>query len=253
LTAEAHYREPFEPLLEGVRRVPFNRADALANAVDESVAAVVLEVVQGEGGVHIADPDYVRAAREACDRSGALLVLDEVQTGFGRTGRLFALEHAGVVPDILCLAKSIAGGLPLGATVVRPGITLALGTHGSTFGGNPVACAVGEATLEVLADGSLLEFASRHGSRLAQRLRAAELEAVREVRQIGLMIGVQLKRPVRPHLAALQERGVLALAAGSSVLRLLPPLVISEGDLERVGDALLEVLSEAPREVTATR
>ncbi len=246
LTFEPHYREPFEPLLQGVRRVPFNRAEALAEAIDEGVAAVVLEPVQGEGGVHEADPNFLRAAREGCDRTGALLVFDEVQTGFGRTGSMFAFERHGVVPDILCLAKSIAGGLPLGATVVRKGITLPPGTHGSTFGGNPIATAVAAATLEVLADSDLVAQANVKGLRFAEQLRAVGPEIIREVRQVGLMIGIQLRGRVRPYLSALQDRGVLALSAGPSVLRLLPPLVITDAEMDEVAKVVLEVLNTPP-------
>lgn len=248
VTFEAHFRKPFGPLLEDVRRIRFNDEAGLEEAVSEGVAAVVLEPVQGEGGVHVAEPGFLRAARDACDAHGALLVFDEVQTGFGRTGTLFAFEHSGVVPDVLCLAKSIAGGLPLGATVVRDGISLPVGTHGSTFGGNPLAAAVARATLDTLTgpEGeALLAEAEAKGRRLADRIREAELQQVREVRQIGLMIGIQLRRRVGDLLGDLQERGVLALSAGAKVVRLLPPLVITDDDLERVGDALLEALAAA--------
>jgi acetylornithine/LysW-gamma-L-lysine aminotransferase len=247
VTAEPRYREPFGSLLGEVRRVPFNQSDALAAAVDETVAAVILEVVQGEGGVHIADPEFLHAARDVCDRTGALLVFDEVQTGFGRTGRMFAFEHSGVMPDVLCLAKSIAGGLPLGATTVRHGIELPMGSHGSTFGGNPIACAVAAATLDALHEGDLLADVDRKGARLASRLREASPSTVREVRQVGLMIGIQLRGRVRSYLSALQEGGVLALAAGTTVLRLLPPLIITDPELERVAEAALEVLAQEDR------
>ena len=243
VTFEPHFRQPFEPLLGPVRRMPFNKTEALADVVDRSVAAVVLEPVQGEGGVHIADAGFLREARAVCDEHGALLVFDEVQTGFGRTGRLFAFEHSGVVPDILCLAKSIAGGLPLGATVVRQGIGLEVGTHGSTFGGNPIACAVGRATLDVLLDGDLIERAERVGAAICAPLLADTPDAVREVRRLGAMIGVQTKLPARPYLAALRERGVLALTAGRNVLRLLPPLVMTDEEAGWVGDALADALA----------
>ena len=249
ITAEARYREPFEPLLGAVRRIPLNKPGALeaavgsGSAVGSGVAAVVLEPVQGEGGVHVADPEFLRAARAACDETGALLVFDEVQTGFGRTGRLFAFEHSGVVPDVLCLTKSIAGGLPLGATVVRSGIGLEVGTHGSTFGGNPIACAVARATLDVLLDSDLIDAADRIGNLICQPIRERAPSVVREIRQVGLMIGIQLKQPARPYVRALQERGVLALSAGKSVLRLLPPLVMSVGEASEVGVILAEVLS----------
>jgi acetylornithine/LysW-gamma-L-lysine aminotransferase len=244
ITAEARYREPFGPLLGSVRRVPLNKPDALAKAVDSGVAAVVLEPVQGEGGVHVADAEFLRAARVACDESGALLVFDEVQTGFGRTGRLFAFEHSGVVPDVLCLAKSIAGGLPLGATVVRRGIGLEVGTHGSTFGGNPLACAVARATLDVLLDSDLIDGVDRIGSLVLEPLRTRQPGIVRAIRQVGLMIGIQLKQPARPYVRALQKRGVLALTAGKSVLRLLPPLVLTDEEATEVGRLLADVLGE---------
>jgi len=246
VTAERRYRDPFAPLPGPVRRIRYNEVDTLAEAVDESVAALVLEPVQGEGGVHPADPDFLRAARAACDRSGALLVFDEVQTGFGRTGRLFAFQHCGVVPDVLCLAKSIAGGLPLGATVVRRGIDLAPGTHGSTFGGNPIACAAARATLDVLLDTPLLERVEEIGARICAPLERERPRVVREIRRSGLMIGIETRLPARGYVEALHARGVLALTAGRTVLRLLPPLVMTGDDASRVGEALLDALTSAP-------
>ena len=247
LTFEAHYREAFEPLAGAVRRVPFNQADALLEAVDEGVAAVVLEPVQGEGGVHVATRDFLEAARTACDESGALLVFDEVQTGFGRTGAMFAFEHFDVMPDVLCLSKGIAGGLPLGATVVRQGIDLPIGLHGSTFGGNPIAVAVAGATLDVLTSSDLVPAAEAKGRIIADRLREAAPAILREVRQIGLMIGIQLRRPAAPFIQALQAEGILVLSAGKTVVRLLPPLVITEEEAGGLAEALVDVLSrESP-------
>ena len=246
LTAEPRYRAPFEPLLGGaVRWVPLNDEKALGEAMTDEVAALVLEPVQGEGGVHPATTAFLRRARELADAHGALLVFDEVQTGFGRTGRLFAFEHHGILPDILCLAKSIAGGLPLGATVVREGITLDRGLHGSTFGGNPLAVAVADATLQVLTgpEGpALLEGAERKGRHLVARLEEAALPRVREVRQVGLMVGIQLRGRVQRSLVALQDRGILAMSAGPTVLRLLPPLVISDEVWEGVVNGVIKVL-----------
>ena len=245
VTAGPYYRTPFEPLPEVVRWTPFNDAEALRSVVDETVAAVVLEPVQGEGGVHPADPEFLQAARDLCDEHGAVLVFDEVQTGFGRTGRLFGFEHAGVVPDVLCLAKSIAGGFPLGATVVRRGIEPAVGTHGSTFGGNPVACAAAHATIEELVDADLLSAAEEVGRWITDPLDRATLPVVREVRRVGAMIGIELRVRARPFVEALASHRILTLTAGRSVLRLLPPLVMTEEDGRRVGAALVTVLSSS--------
>jgi len=241
------YRAPFEPLLPEVRHVPFNDADKLADALDEMVAAVIVEPVQGEGGVIPAAPGYLRAVADLCRQNGSLLILDEIQTGFGRTGWLFAHQADGVRPDVLCLAKSIAGGLPMGAVLLgeRAG-TFPPATHGSTFGGNPLACAAGLAALDVLATGDLVERARERGAAVLDHLRAGLPErAVRDVRGRGLMIGIELRGKVGPVLAALAERGVLALPAGRTVLRLLPPLVISDDDLWAAVTTVEEVLADA--------
>jgi acetylornithine/LysW-gamma-L-lysine aminotransferase len=242
-TFEPHYREPFGPLLPGFEFVPFNDLDRLSAAVGERTAAVILEPVQGEGGVHPARADYLKGARELCDANGALLILDEVQTGLGRTGRMFACEHSSVTPDLLCLAKGLAGGVPMGAVLCSERITVPSGGHGTTYGGNPLACAASLATLRFIVSNGLPEQAARKGSRLIERLRSLELSQVREVRGLGLMVGIALKSKVRPFLERLAERGVLALPAGLAVLRLLPPLVITDEQLDRVVEALAEVLS----------
>jgi acetylornithine/LysW-gamma-L-lysine aminotransferase len=243
-TWEPKYRKPFEPLLPGVVHVAYNNLEALAATVDDQTAAVLLEPVQGEGGVNLPDQGYLEGARRICDEHGALLVLDEVQTGFGRTGKLFSMEHAGVVPDMLALAKSIAGGLPMGAVALhdRHG-TLPTGSHGSTFGGNPLACAAALATLQIVRDEDLPRQATEKGAWLMERLRSLSSPRVREVRGLGLLVGIELKQRVQPYLSALLERGVLALPAGSTVLRLLPPLVIGYDDLETVVNQIGEVLA----------
>jgi LysW-gamma-L-lysine/LysW-L-ornithine aminotransferase len=224
-------REPFEPLVPEFVHVPYNEPEALASAVDERTALLLLEPVQGEGGVHVATAEYLRAARAACDRAGALLAFDEVQTGLGRTGRLFAFQHAGVVPDLLTLAKSLAGGVPIGATVVSGEVAARFrGSHHSTFGGNPLACAAGLAALDVLVREHLSERAARLGASAAPRLAALPPAQVREVRGLGLMWGIELRERAAPVLAALEARGYLAISAGSTVVRLLPPLVIGEDD-----------------------
>ena len=243
-TWEPRYREPFAPLVPDVRHVRYDDVAALDAVVTERTAAVLLEVVQGEGGVRIGSPTYLREAARLCRERGALLIVDEVQTGFGRTGRLWACEHAGVVPDLLCLAKGMAGGLPMGATCLGPRVpSFPAGSHGSTFGGNPLACAAALATLDELIERDLPAHAAQKGSRLLARLRALRSPVVREVRGLGLMIGIELRTRVRPYLDRLAERGVLALPAGPQVIRLLPPLVIQREQLDAVAGALEEVLS----------
>ncbi|MGA8604539.1 MAG: aspartate aminotransferase family protein [Thermoplasmata archaeon] len=237
-------KEPFEPLVPGFVHVPFNDAAALETAVDETTALVLLEPVQGEGGVHVASEGYLRAARVATERTGALLAFDEVQTGLGRTGRMFAFERWGVVPDMLLLAKSLAGGLPIGATVVASELVPRFrGSHHSTFGGNPLACAAGLAALDLLVRDHLPERAERLGTRGLAQLAALPPEKVREVRGLGLMIGVEFREKVAPYLAELESRGFLAISAGSTVMRLLPPLVITEDDWKAGLTAIAEVVA----------
>jgi LysW-gamma-L-lysine/LysW-L-ornithine aminotransferase len=242
-TWEPQYRQPFEPLVAGVRHVPYDRLEAIDQAIDESTAAVILEVVQGEGGVRPASPGYIAAVAELCRARGALLILDEVQTGFGRTGRLFACEHDGVVPDMLCMAKSMAGGLPMGAVALGERVTgIRPGAHGSTFGGNPLACAAAIATLDVLRRDRLAERSATVGARMLEQLRLVQAPVVRDVRGLGLMIGIELRDKVRPFLNELQARGVLALPAGTTTIRLLPPLVIDDTQVDAVVTAVGEAL-----------
>ena len=195
------YREPFEPLVPGVSHVAYNDLVALESAVTEATAGVLLEVVQGEGGVHPADPAFLAGAQALCRERGALLIVDEIQTGYGRTGRLFASEHYGIEPDLLTVAKSMAGGLPMGACLIGPRVgALAPMSHGSTFGGNPLACAAALATLEVMRADDLPGRAARLGDHLLARLRALDAPVMREVRGLGLMVGIDLKVKVTPIL-----------------------------------------------------
>lgn len=245
-TWEKHYRDPFAPLVPEFTHVSFNNLDRLAAALSADTAAVILEVVQGEGGVHPAAPGYLAAVHDLCKQNGTLLILDEVQTGFGRTGRLFAHQHDGVMPDLLCLAKSMAGGLPMGAVVMHESIPpLPARTHGSTFGGNPLACAAGLAVLDVLETTDLVDRTQTRGAAVIQYLREhVSPQIAREVRGRGLMIGIELRGKVAPVLRALSERGVLALPAGPAVLRLMPPLVIEDAALWQAAETVVEVLSE---------
>jgi len=242
-TWEAEYREPFAPLVPGFSHAPYNKLDALRQAVDENTAAVILEVVQGEGGVNLGTAEYLLGARQWCDEKGALLIVDEVQTGLGRTGKLFACQHHDLRPDLLCLAKGIAGGLPMGAVLLGPKvINIKPGVHGSTFGGNPLACAAALAAIGVIQGEDLPAQAARKGAWALERLGRIAAREIRQVRGLGLLIGIELRQRVTPYLRALMEKGVLALPAGKTVLRLLPPLVISDDDLAAACDAVEEVL-----------
>lgn len=243
-TFNKKYRQGFEPLVPGFGHVPYNNVEALASAVDEGTAAVILEVIQGEGGVYPADADYVQAARRICDECGALLIVDEIQSGFGRTGKMFAVQHFDVKPDLLCCAKSLAGGVPMGAVLIGEKVgNLAPGVHGSTFGGNPLSCAAGLAALSAIEEEDLPGQAAEKGAYLMDKLRRIDSPLIREVRGMGLMVGIELKQKVAPYLKALQDRHVLALNAGMTVLRLLPPLVISYAQLDRLVLALEDVLT----------
>ena len=243
-TWEPKYREPFEPLLPGFHHVPYNNLPALAEAVDETIGAVLLEVVQGEGGVNLGQPDYLLGARDLCVRRGALLIVDEVQTGLGRTGQLFACQHYGLEPDLLCLAKGIAGGVPMGAVLIGPRVGgFKPGVHGTTFGGNALACAAALATVQYIVDNDLPGQAAQKGAWALQRLSQIASPLVREVRGLGLIIGIELRQKVTPYLRLLMGEGVLALPAGQTVLRLLPPLVISEQELTMACAAIERVLT----------
>jgi acetylornithine/LysW-gamma-L-lysine aminotransferase len=242
-TWNKRYREPFEPLIPGFEFVPYNRLERMAKAIDEETAAVILEPVQGEGGVTPGDAAYLQGVQALCRERGALFIADEVQTGFGRTGRMFASEHFGLEPDLMCLAKGIAGGLPMGAVLLGERVgEIPKKTHGTTFGGNPLVCAAALAAIRFIESEGLPGRAATLGARFLADLQALDAPAVREVRGLGLMVGIELKEQAGPHLAALAERGVLALSAGSNVIRFLPPLVISAAQLETVVEQVGAVL-----------
>jgi acetylornithine/LysW-gamma-L-lysine aminotransferase len=248
-TWEKHYRTPFMPLVPGFEHVAYDDLDAMKAAVTKDTAAVLVEVVQGEGGVRPASHAYLAGLRELCDATGALLVIDEVQTGFGRTGRRFACEHAGVVPDILAMGKALGGGLPMGAVAVGARVPeLPVGTHGSTFGGNPLSCAAALAGLDVMEDEHLVERSAELGAWLLERARAIDLPIVREVRGLGLMLGIELRVRVASVVSALMKKRVIAIPAGPTVLRLLPPLVVTREELACVMDTVEETLREAAAE-----
>jgi LysW-gamma-L-lysine/LysW-L-ornithine aminotransferase len=237
------YQKPFAPMLPGLKHVPYNNFEKLQAAVSDQTAAVLLEPVQGEGGVRVGDPDYFQKVRRLCDDRNILLILDEVQTGFGRTGTMFACEQF-TAPDILCLAKSLAGGIPMGAVLCSDRISVPVKSHTSTFGGNPTACAAALATLRVIESEGLVEKAKTLGEYFIDQLGQIESRKIREVRGLGLMIGIELKEKAGPYVQQLMDKGVIALLAGAAVIRLLPPLVISREDIDAVIAALGEVLAD---------
>ena len=246
LTWKQQYRAPFEPLAGGVEFVDYGDGEALAGAVDEDTAAVFLEPIQGEGGIHPASAEYLRTAREVTDGAGAALVFDEIQTGLGRTGTLWACEGAGVTPDVLTTAKGVASGLPMGATVVADWVAQDSGDHGSTFSGGPVVCAAANATLETIVDENLAGHAADVGAYLRDSLSTVADDQdlpVREVRGEGLLVGVEVKRGANRVLKNLAlEHSVLALPAGRTVVRLLPPLTVEKHHADAVVDAFAEVV-----------
>lgn len=244
-TWEPKYREPFEPLVPDFSHVPYDNLDKAREAITDKTAGVIVEVVQGEGGVRPGSREFLLGLQDLCRERGAMLIVDEVQTGFCRTGKMFASEHYGLEGDFVCVAKSIAGGVPMGAVLIGERVKkLEPLIHGSTFGGNPLACAAALAAIDFMEREHLAERAAELGAYLLGRLRRIESPLIREVRGLGLMIGVELKQKVTPYLHALMDRGVLALPAGLNVLRLLPPLVIEKSDLDVVAEAIGQVLQE---------
>lgn len=247
-TGQPKYHSGFGPLLEGFKHVPFNDFGVLENAVDENTCAVMLEPIQGEGGVYEADPDYLKKVREFCNAKGLLLIFDEIQTGMGRTGKLFAYQHYGIAPDIMTLAKGIAGGLPLGAVVATEEVASGFepGDHASTFGGNPVSCAAGIAVMRELL-GGVVENAEKVGNYLKSRLEELKNShpSIVEVRGRGLMLGIQMAVPdVSQIISKALSKGLLLVAAGQGVVRMLPPLNITADEAEKAVKILEEVLME---------
>jgi len=244
-TGQPAKRVAFEPLVPGFGHVPFGDVLALEEAVSDDCAAVLLEAVQGEAGVVVPGADYLRAARDLCDSTGALLILDEVQTGLGRTGTWFAYEHFGVTPDVVCLAKALAAGLPIGVCLATPDVAASFvpGDHGSTFGGGPVVCAAALAVLDVIENEGLLRRATSAGAVIVERLRYEA--GVEEVRGLGALIGVRLREPRARDVASVAlERRVLVNDAAADVVRLCPPLVLSEEEAARGADVVAHAIGE---------
>ncbi len=247
-TWEKKYREPFYPLIPGFSHVPYDNIEAIRTAITPNTAAVLVEPIQGEGGVRMPSDDYLPALRRLCDETGVLLIMDEIQTGFCRTGKFWGADNWGVQGDITTVAKSIAGGIPMGAVLVHERFgPLEKSTHGSTFGGNPLTAAAAVAAIQYMQDYKLDERAAELGEYFMAQLRPLlerEKTVVREIRGRGLIIGLELKQKVVPYLKTLLERGVLALPAGPTVLRLLPPLVIEKAQIDFAAQQIIAVLSE---------
>ena len=237
LTFNPKYRESFKPLVEKVTFSPYGDIDALQTAVDKDTAFVILEPIQGESGIHVPPDGFLQDVRKVCDENESLLVFDEIQSGLGRTGSMWASEHWKTIPDIMCLAKGIAGGVPMGVTLVKPDILSVMkkGEHSSTFGGNPLACAAGTATLQALTQDGLIENAKNMGEKFFRGLNdlKSKHKIIREVRGRGLMIGVELKFDVKDILMEGIKKGLLLLYSGRNILRLLPPLVMSDEDVTK--------------------
>jgi len=251
-TWDKKYREPFKPLVPYFKHVPPDNLERVSEAITENTAAILVEPIRGEGGVRVPKDGFLQGLREICDEKNVLLILDEVQTGFGRTGKMFACEHWGVTPDIMCLAKSVAGGLPLGVTIAKENImsSFKVGEHSSTFSGNPLVCAAACAAIDVVVEERLPERAAKLGRYFKERLEKlqARHKIVRDVRGLGLMIGMELRFDVLNILLKSLDKGVLILDAGRNILRFLPPLVIEKEHIDRVVAVLDAILEEEENE-----
>lgn len=247
LTWEPKYREPFEPLPYQTTFIGYNKLDELDAAITEETAAVFLEPVQGEGGMHPADPEFLQAARDLTRERGALLIMDEIQSGVGRTGKFLASEHYGIAPDMVTLAKGLGGGVPIGALLMTDEVAskMPAGGHGTTFGGNALASAAAVAVLEEFEVRNLIQNAAEVGTYFQEKLRALNAPQIRAVRGRGLMIGVEFKGKVAPIVAALRDAGVLTINAGATVIRFVPPLIITKEEVDEVVRRLERVLEEA--------
>jgi acetylornithine/N-succinyldiaminopimelate aminotransferase len=243
-TGQEKYQHGFEPMVPGFKHVPYNDLRAMERAIDNRTCAILVEPIQGEGGVHVPDDGYLPGLRKLCDDAGVLLMFDEIQTGMARTGRLWAYEHAGAAPDVMTLAKALANGVPIGATLAREEVAsvLTAGTHGSTFGGTPFVTSVALATLTTVIDEKVADRAARLGRYLMDALRAFPGGVVREVRGRGLLIGIDIEKAAGPVVDACREKGLLVLSAGEKVVRLAPPLVIDERDCDRALETLRATL-----------
>lgn len=253
LTWAPKYREPFMPLLGDVKFAPYGKAEKLEAAIDENTGAVFVEPVQGEGGINVPPPDYLKRVREICDDKGLVMVLDEVQSGFGRTGKMWAHQHFGVKPDILCSSKALGGGVPIGATFARADImdSLRRGEHSNTFGGNPLACAACSGAIDALLEDGLVENAAKIGGLIKRGFSELNSNMIREVRGMGLMIGIDMRFEIMGIILEALDNGVIVLESGKTVVRLLPPLTINEHEAERVVQVVGAAIKEEEKKRTA--
>jgi acetylornithine/succinyldiaminopimelate/putrescine aminotransferase len=244
LTHKQKYREPFEPLLPGVVFAEFNDLASAQAVMSDEVCAVIVEPVQGEGGIHPATPEFLQGLRQLCDTHQAVLIFDEVQCGLGRTGHLWAHEAFGVVPDIMTLAKPLAGGLPIGAVLVTEAVASVIepGDHGSTFAGGPLVCTAAQVVFDRVSQPEFLQTVQENGAYLQHRLKTMESEQIMAVRGLGLMIGLELKTAAAPLVAAARDKGLMLVAAGDNVIRFVPPLIITREQIDEGVEILEEVI-----------
>ena len=247
LTFNPKYRKSFQPLVDKVSFSPYGDINELQKTIDDDTSFIILEPIQGESGIHVPPDGFLQKVRKLCDENEILLIFDEIQSGLGRTGRMWASEHWETSPDIMCLAKGIAGGVPMGVTLVKPDILSVMkkGEHSSTFGGNPLSCSAGTATIQALTQDGLINNAEKMGEKFRQGLEQLKSKhsIIREVRGKGLMIGIELKFEVKDILLEGIEKGVLLLYSGRNILRLLPPLVITEDHITKTLEILDELLT----------
>ncbi len=245
-TGQEKYQKPYAPLVEKFIHVPINDIEALRSVAGKKTAAIMLELIQGESGVYPLDPEYLKQVRALCDELGILLIVDEVQTGIGRTGQLFCYENYGIEPDIFTLAKGLGGGVPIGAVCAKEQFcAFEPGDHGTTFGGNPLSCACGICVIREMTQNGLIENARKVGTYFKNQLKEISSPLIAEVRGMGLMIGVEMTEAIGKEVQQeLQKRGILAGAVGDRILRLVPPLIITEQEVDRFIEQLTAVLAE---------
>jgi len=251
-TWDKKYRTPFLPLVPDIKHVPPDNADKIEEAITENTAAVLMEPIRGEGGIRVPPNGYLQKVREICNKSGVLLILDEVQTSFGRTGKLFGCQNWDITPDIMCLAKPFAGGLPVGITVAKENIMAAfkVGEHSTTFSGSPIVCATGCAAIDVLVEEKLADKAASDGKYFKNKLEdlATKHKIIKEIRGLGLMLGIELRYDVYGVIAKMLNKGILVIDAGRTVVRMLPPLIITRPQIDLIITALDTALGEEENE-----